>query len=148
MRILLCDDSAELRALLRSAIEQGRNPAGAADDVTIVGEVGDGDAALRLAAEHQPDVVVLDLEMPGPAPAPLLRTLRRLAPRAAIVTFSGHDPAVVAGPAPSRPPAMASNKLSVNSCRATRKPPAPSAAGRLLERRAPEVREEPAAPTA
>jgi DNA-binding NarL/FixJ family response regulator len=93
MRILLCDDSAELRALLRSAIEQ--EP----DDVAIVGEVGDGDAALRLAAEHQPDVVVLDLEMPGPTPAALLRTVRRLAPRAAIVTFSGHDPAVVAGPA-------------------------------------------------
>jgi DNA-binding NarL/FixJ family response regulator len=93
MRILLCDDSAELRVLLRSAIEQD------GDDVAIVAEVGDGDAALRLAAEHQPDVVVLDLEMPGPAPAALLRTLRRLAPRAAIVTFSGHDPAVVAGPA-------------------------------------------------
>ena len=93
MRILLCDDSAELRALLRSAIENG------AEDVDIVGEVGDGDAALRLAAEHQPDVVVVDLEMPGPAPGPLLRTLRRLAPRAAIVTFSGHDPAMVAGPA-------------------------------------------------
>lgn len=93
MRILLCDDSAELRALLRSAIEDG------SEDVEIVGEVGDGEAALRLAAEHQPDVVVLDLEMPGPAPAALLRTLRRLAPRTAIVTFSGHDPAVVAGPA-------------------------------------------------
>jgi DNA-binding NarL/FixJ family response regulator len=93
MRILLCDDSAELRALLRSAIEQGGN------EVDIVGEVGDGDAALRLAAEHQPDVVVLDLEMPGPMPAALLRALRRLAPRTAIVTFSGHDPAVVAGPA-------------------------------------------------
>jgi DNA-binding NarL/FixJ family response regulator len=93
MRILLCDDSAELRALLRSAIED------AAEDVDIVAEVGDGDAALRLAAEHQPDVVVVDLEMPGPAPGPLLRTLRRLAPKAAIVTFSGHDPAMVAGPA-------------------------------------------------
>jgi DNA-binding NarL/FixJ family response regulator len=93
VRILLCDDSAELRALLRSAIEGGHA------EVAIVGEVGDGDAALRLAAEHQPDVVVLDLEMPGPAPGQLLRNLRRLAPRAAIVTFSGHDPAVVAGPA-------------------------------------------------
>jgi len=93
MRILLCDDSAELRALLRSAIED------AAEDVEIVGEVGDGDAALRLAAEHQPDIAVVDLEMPGPAPAQLLRTLRRLAPEAAIVTFSGHDPAMVAGPA-------------------------------------------------
>jgi DNA-binding NarL/FixJ family response regulator len=93
MRILLCDDSAELRSLLRSAIEQGN------EDVAIVGEVGDGDAALRLAAEHQPDVIVLDLEMPGPTPAALLRAVRRLAPRTAIVTFSGHDPAVVAGPA-------------------------------------------------
>ena len=93
MRILLCDDSAELRALLRSAVEQG------GEEVAIVGEVGDGDAALRLAAEHQPDVVVLDLEMPGPTPAALLRALRRLAPRTAIVTFSGHDPAVIAGPA-------------------------------------------------
>jgi DNA-binding NarL/FixJ family response regulator len=93
MRILLCDDSAELRALLRSAIED------AAEDVEIVGEVGDGDAALRLAVEHQPDIAVVDLEMPGPAPAQLLRTLRRLAPEAAIVTFSGHDPAMVAGPA-------------------------------------------------
>ena len=92
MRILLCDDSAELRALLRSAIERG------SEDVAIV-EVGDGDAALRLAAEHQPEVVVLDLEMPGPTPAALLRAVRRLAPRTAIVTFSGHDPAVVAGPA-------------------------------------------------
>jgi DNA-binding NarL/FixJ family response regulator len=99
MRILLCDDSAELRSLLRSAIADDRNPVGAAHDVEVVAEVGDGDTALRLAAEHQPDVVVLDLEMPGPAPAQLLRTLRRLAPRAAIVTFSGHDPAVVAGPA-------------------------------------------------
>jgi two-component system nitrate/nitrite response regulator NarL len=93
MRILLCDDSAELRALLRSAVEDAEG------EVTIVGEVGDGDAALRLAAEHQPDVVVVDLEMPGPTPGALLRSLRRLAPRAAIVTFSGHDPAVVAGPA-------------------------------------------------
>jgi len=93
MRVLLCDDSAELRALLRSAIEQG------GDEVEIVGDVGDGDAGLRLAAEHQPDVVVIDLEMPGPTPAALLRALRRLAPRTAIVTFSGHDPAVVAGPA-------------------------------------------------
>ena len=92
MRVLLCDDSVELRALLRGAIESG-------GDVAIVGEVGDGEGALHLAAEHQPDVVVMDLEMPGPTPAMLLRTLRRLAPNTDIVTFSGHDPAVVAGPA-------------------------------------------------
>lgn len=90
----MCDDSAELRALLRTAIEAG-------GDVAIVGEVGDGDAALRLAQEHQPDVVVMDLEMPGPTPAALIAGLRQVAPGAAIVTFSGHDPAAVAGSAVS-----------------------------------------------
>ena len=92
MRILLCDDTAELRALLRSVLE-------AKVGVTIVGEAGDGDGALARAAEAQPDIVVLDLEMPGPAPPALLRALRRAAPAAAIVTFSGHDPSDVAGAA-------------------------------------------------
>jgi DNA-binding NarL/FixJ family response regulator len=92
VRILLCDDTAELRALLRSAFE-------ARAGVTIVGEAGDGDTVLQAAAETRPDVVVLDLEMPGPRPPALLAALRRAAPRTAIVTFSGHDPAAVAGDA-------------------------------------------------
>ena len=92
MRILLCDDTAELRSLLRSALE-------ARADVTIVGEAGDGDRAVALAARAQPDIVVLDLEMPGPAPPALLTGLRDAAPAAALVTFSGHDPATVAGAA-------------------------------------------------
>jgi DNA-binding NarL/FixJ family response regulator len=92
VRILLCDDTPELRTLLRSALE-------AAGDVTIVGEVGDGDAAVQLAADEQPEVVVLDLEMPGPEPEALLTALRRAAPSAALVTFSGHRPADVAGAA-------------------------------------------------
>jgi DNA-binding NarL/FixJ family response regulator len=92
VRILLCDDTPELRALLRSALEsQG--------DVTIVGEAGDGDGALATAARAQPDVVVLDLEMPGPPAEALLSALRRVAPQAAIVTFSGHEPSDVAGEA-------------------------------------------------
>jgi two-component system nitrate/nitrite response regulator NarL len=92
VRVLLCDDTAELRALLRSALE-------AQEGVAIVGEVGDGDDALAVAAEAQPDVVVLDLEMPGPGPEALLTALRRAAPATKIVTFSGHEPAAVAGTA-------------------------------------------------
>lgn len=92
MRILLCDDAAELRALLRSALE-------AREDVTIVGEAGDGNHAVALAARTQPDIIVLDLEMPGPEAPALLTGLRGAAPAAALVTFSGHDPAAVAGPA-------------------------------------------------
>ena len=92
MRILLCDDTAELRALLRSALE-------AQDDVTIVGEAGDGDGTVASAARTQPDIVVLDLEMPGPPAEALLSALRRVAPEARIVTFSGHQPSAVAGDA-------------------------------------------------
>ena len=76
VRVLLCDDTPELRALLRYALES-------ASGVEIVGEVGDGDAAVQLAADEQPDVVVLDLEMPGPDPEALLDRAapRRAAPR-------------------------------------------------------------------
>jgi DNA-binding NarL/FixJ family response regulator len=90
VRVLLCDDTPELRALLRYALE-------AEGGVEIVGEVGDGDAAVQLAADAQPDVVVLDLEMPGPGPEALLTGLRHAARGAALVTFSGHEPASVAG---------------------------------------------------
>jgi two-component system nitrate/nitrite response regulator NarL len=91
VRVLLCDDTAELRALLRHALES--------EGAEIVGDVGDGDAAVRLAADERPDVVVLDLEMPGPDPQALLIALRGAAPNAALVTFSGHEPAAVAGTA-------------------------------------------------
>ena len=92
MRVLLCDDAPEMRALLRYALEREGG-------VEIVGEAGDGDAAVQLASDEQPDVVVLDLEMPGPDPEALLTALRRAARAAALVTVAGHEPAAVAGAA-------------------------------------------------
>jgi DNA-binding NarL/FixJ family response regulator len=87
LRVLLCDDAAELRVLLRGELES--DPA-----ITVVGEAGDGDGAVRLAGETSPDVVVVDLEMPGPAPGELIGLLHVTVPGARLVTFSGHDPAV------------------------------------------------------
>lgn len=88
--VLLCDDSPELLGLLRAELEGGVA-------VRIVGEATDGPTALRLAAEHQPEVIVLDLEMPGPPADELIVAVDRVAPDAAIVTFSGYEPAEVAG---------------------------------------------------
>lgn len=89
LRVLLCDDGAELRSLLRSALESHGG-------VEVVGEAADGGTAVRLAAERRPEVVVLDLEMPGPSADELLDLLHGAAPASAIVTFSGHEPRWVA----------------------------------------------------
>jgi DNA-binding NarL/FixJ family response regulator len=89
VRVLLCDDAEEMRMLLRWALEPS--------EAVIVGEAGDGDAALALAGTTPADVIVLDLQMPGPVPADLLVALREAAPDVPIVTFSGFDPDLVAG---------------------------------------------------
>jgi DNA-binding NarL/FixJ family response regulator len=99
LRILLADDAAEMRALLRWALQ--RRPEGETDDVLVVGEATDGREALAMVVELQPDVVVLDLQMPGPAPGELLVTMAAAAPGIPIVTFSGFEPELVA-PAESR----------------------------------------------
>jgi len=92
VRVLLCDDTPELRSLMRWALERR-------DDVRVVAEAADGYEAVAQAAALEPEVVLLDLEMPGAAPAALIEGVRAAAPDAALVTFSGHDPALVAGTA-------------------------------------------------
>jgi DNA-binding NarL/FixJ family response regulator len=88
LRVLLADDAAEMRALLRWALVR--------DDgaIEVVDEVADGEMALARVRELEPDVVVLDLQMPGPPPAELLRAMA--ATGVPIVTFSGFEPDLVA----------------------------------------------------
>jgi len=57
IRVLIVDDQALVRTGFRMILE-------AEDDVTVVGEAGDGDEALRLAAAARPDVVLMDIRMP------------------------------------------------------------------------------------
>jgi len=92
IRIFLCDDVPELRALLRFGLE--------ADPLLkIVGEAGDATEAVAKAAELQPDVVLLDLSMPGMDGLEAIPLLRDAAPDSAIVVFSGFAAERMAGPA-------------------------------------------------
>jgi DNA-binding NarL/FixJ family response regulator len=56
--VLLADDQALVRAGFRALLD-------AQADITVVGEASDGDEAVRLAIQHRPDVVLMDVRMPG-----------------------------------------------------------------------------------
>jgi CheY-like chemotaxis protein len=56
-RVFLCDDNVDLRLLLNLGL-------GEHEDLEVVGEAGDGAAGVDGVAEHEPDVVLLDLAMP------------------------------------------------------------------------------------
>ncbi|NBE95283.1 response regulator transcription factor [Nonomuraea sp. KC401] len=58
IRVLICDDEQLLREALVRLV-------GAADDLTVVGAVGDGAAAVAAVADHRPDVVLMDIRLPG-----------------------------------------------------------------------------------
>jgi DNA-binding NarL/FixJ family response regulator len=87
IRVLLVDDQAMIREGLRMIID-------AQDDLEVVAEAGDGQDALRAVAEHRPDVVLMDIRMPGmdglQATERLLRG-GRPGPRVLVLTTFGED---------------------------------------------------------
>ena len=56
--VLIVDDHAILRMGLRSLLDSSK-------DLTCIGDAADGESAIRLARQHQPDVAIMDLVMPG-----------------------------------------------------------------------------------
>ena len=56
--VLLADDQDLVRAGFRALLD-------AQDDIAVVGEAGDGDEAVQLARHHRPDIVLMDIRMPG-----------------------------------------------------------------------------------
>jgi DNA-binding NarL/FixJ family response regulator len=84
MRILIADDHAILRSGLKMLIATQ-------DDMEVVGEAADGNEALHLAAALHPDVVLLDLTMPGPPSAQVIQEIVRRAPNTRVLVLTMHD---------------------------------------------------------
>jgi PAS domain S-box-containing protein len=83
-RIVLVDDSAELRALVRTRLRLCKA-------FEVVGEGSNGLDAIALAAEHQPDIVMLDVSMPGMDGLEAIPLVITAAPKTTVVMFSGFD---------------------------------------------------------
>jgi DNA-binding NarL/FixJ family response regulator len=89
-RVLLVDDSDDLRLLLRLKLESWER-------YQIVGEAADGEAAVAMAAEHQPDLVMLDLAMPKMAGLQALPLIREAVAGVRVIVLSGFDRDMMAG---------------------------------------------------
>ncbi|HEY8583872.1 MAG TPA: response regulator transcription factor [Capillimicrobium sp.] len=84
MRVFLCDDVPEYRALMRAVLE-------GEPGCEVVGEAGDGPAGIAGVAATAPDVVVLDMDMPGGDGLSAIPQMRTVAPDARIIVLSSFE---------------------------------------------------------
>jgi len=82
--IVLADDHGVLRAGLRALLN-------AEDDLKVIGEAATGEEVLQIASELQPDIVLLDLNMPGPGGIEVTRKLRDLVPETRVLVLTVHE---------------------------------------------------------
>ena len=81
IRVLIADDHAVVRQGLRTFLDLQA-------DIDVVGEAADGEEAVAVAAEHAPDVILLDLVMPRLDGIGALRRLRETAPAARVIVLT------------------------------------------------------------
>src|SRR5690554_3671120 len=84
IRVLLVDDHAVVRTGFRLLLQSRQ-------DVAVVGEAESGEGALQRFSELAPDVVVLDIAMPGMGGLEALKRIRARDPRARVLALSAYD---------------------------------------------------------
>ncbi|HEV3352941.1 MAG TPA: EAL domain-containing protein [Acidimicrobiales bacterium] len=88
VRVVLADDRSELRATVRLALEL-------AGGFEVVGEAGTGTEAIAVAREKQPDLLLLDVLMPGMTGLEAMPYIANVAPRTKVVILTAIDAAVL-----------------------------------------------------
>jgi DNA-binding NarL/FixJ family response regulator len=84
IRIFLADDHAVLRAGLQALLNMQ-------PDMKVVGEAADGHETVRGVGQTRPDVLLLDLSMPGPPSARLVERLQQDCPETRVLVLTIHD---------------------------------------------------------
>ena len=84
LRVLIVDDQEFIRRGIRAALS-------VAPEITVCGEASDGSEAIEKARGLNPDVVLMDISMPGLDGLDGTRALRRILPNVRVVTVSQYD---------------------------------------------------------
>jgi two-component system, NarL family, response regulator LiaR len=84
VRVVLADDHALVREGTAELLER-------AGGIRVVGQAGDGLEALRLVQSLRPDVLLLDVAMPGLDGLEVARRVRHVSPATAVVALTAHD---------------------------------------------------------
>lgn len=87
IRVLLVDDHPVVRSGIRGLLEK-------AVDIEVAGEASNGEESLRLVAEIQPDVLLLDMELPDIPGIQVARQVQQFHPKVKILALSAHDDSV------------------------------------------------------
>ena len=82
--ILIVDDHVLVREGLRGILESQ-------DDMCVVGEAGDSSTTITMAAEKLPDIVLLDIEIPGGEVTTTVREIRRCSPKSRVIILSMYE---------------------------------------------------------
>lgn len=84
IRVVLADDHAVVRKGIREFLEEE-------GDISVVAEAADGQQAVALVAEHQPDVAVLDIQMPAVSGIEATRRIRAAHPDVRVLVLTAYD---------------------------------------------------------
>ncbi len=84
MKVIICDD----QAIIRDGLEMLLN---LEKDIEVVGQAQDGAEAVELTAQHQPDLVLMDLKMPGMNGIEATRQIRTHYPAVSVLVLTTYD---------------------------------------------------------
>ena len=84
IRVLLADDHAVVRAGICQFLEQ-------ADDINVIAEADDGHQAMELIEQHQPDVAILDIQMPKSSGIEVTRWVRKHHREVGVLILTAYD---------------------------------------------------------